>query len=99
MSVSNHKTQHDKLVDILFNTPETPEQIRQKKILMILRIKHYYYQKKKYIDNNYDFLYTHEREYVNKFIKEYNYIQQKYKFKFKYDYIITIEDMLSGVFT
>ena len=99
MSVNYNKTPHDKLVDILFNTPETPEQKKQKKILMILRIINDYHQRKKYIDYQYKIFDAYEKTYIKYLLEEYNYNYVPSNCKLKDNYIITIEDMLSGVFT
>ncbi len=97
MSINYNITPHDKLVDILFNTPDTIEQIKGKQTLMRWRIKNYYYQKKKYIADQYKLFDTRERIYINHLLEEYNYLPSKYIFKD--DYVITIDDMLSGIFT
>jgi hypothetical protein len=100
MSVCNYndnRTPHERLIEILFNTPETPEQKKAKKELMKLRIKYYNLQKEIYLDNQYKILELNDRKYINHLLEEYNYIPKKYNYK--KDFVITIEDMLSGVFT
>ncbi len=94
---TDNNTPHDRLVEILFNTPETPEQKKVKKELMKLRIKYYNLQREIYINNQYKQLELKERSYINHLLEEYNYIPKKYEYK--ENFIITIEDMLSGILT
>ncbi len=86
-------TPHDKLIQILFNTPQTEELIKKKQCLMKLRIKNYYYQKQKYINHFYKLLEIKERNYINYLLNDD--IKTIYN---KENIIITIDDMLSGVF-